>query len=84
MRARSTPARHENITSTEKYMTPVAGMNAVKASDVELVALQTINTKHMHASTPHVHKEEGKRVKRRTRKNAHKFAVNGNRRCTHQ
>lgn len=30
---------HENITNTQKYMVPVAGMKAVNASDVEVVDL---------------------------------------------
>ena len=29
----STPARHANVTRTQKYMVPTVGINAVKASE---------------------------------------------------
>lgn len=43
-RATSIAAMHENMTNTQKYMVPVAGMKAVNASDVEVVDLPPRNS----------------------------------------
>jgi len=64
VRTKSSPARHENMTSTQKYIIPVAGMKAVKGSDAELVDLPPARDTRkaglsMNAATKHKHTHHG-------------------------